>query len=284
VIPYVAATAFFLRFYDIYTEDTEGTPLGMTLDVAAIAVFTSLFELALAWLAPAFALTLSRAFVAAVLGGVFAGGWRLAFRQIEPNDPKFKKLKESYIATWHMKVLFMLASAPISITGMIAVPGEGSRDRFLGAIPPIFLALSYRLQTGHGLLRGPQVERYDTDTLENRTLKKWFRRVWAPDQPSTSLFPGHVLAEIAYFPSLLVLVALAGWRWYSGDPLAAETDWRQLEVNITAIAALGLLWIRIKKINLQLQKALALEIQRRKESKDHERSECEPDRAKQVTQ
>jgi hypothetical protein len=127
------------------------------------------------------------------------------------------------------------------------------------------------LQTGHGLLRGPQVERYDCDTLENRTLKKWFSRVWAPDQPNSSVFPGHILSEIAYFASLLPLVTLACWRWYSGDPLAARTDWRQLEINIGAIAALAVLWIRIKKINLQLQKALAMEIQRRKDSKDNER-------------
>ena len=47
VILYVAATAVFLRLYDIYTEDTEGTPLGMTMDWLATAVFTSLLELIL---------------------------------------------------------------------------------------------------------------------------------------------------------------------------------------------------------------------------------------------
>jgi hypothetical protein len=223
------------------------------------------------WLAPAFALSLKHAFVGAVLGGVLAAGWRFAFRQIEPNDPRFKKLKESNIATWHMNVLFMAAAIPIIITNIIAVPDPShtsNRDQLLGGLPLIFLVLSYRLQTGHGLLRGPRLERYDWDTLENRTLKKWFSRVWAPDQPNSSAFPWHILSEIAYFASLLPLVALACWRWYSGDPPAAKTDWRQLEINVAAIAALAVLWIRIKKINLQLQKALAMEIQRRKESKD----------------
>jgi hypothetical protein len=120
------------------------------------------------------------------------------------------------------------------------------------------------------MLWGPQVERYDVDTLENRTLKKWLSGVWAPDQPSSAIFPGHALAEIAYFASLFPLVVLACWRWYSGDSLAAQTDWQQLEINVVSIAALAVLWIRIKKMNLQLQKALALEINRRKESKDHE--------------
>jgi hypothetical protein len=285
VIPYAAITAFFLRLVDIYTEDTEGTPLGMTIDWVAIAVFASLLELTLAWLAPSFALTLLRALAGAVLGGVLAAAWRLVSRQMEPNDPRFKKLKESNIATWHMNVLFIGAAVPIMFTNIIAVPDPGhNRDQILGILPLFFLMLSYRLQTGGGIWRGPRVERYDIDTLENRTLKKWFKRVWAPDQPGRAEFPVHILAEIAYFASLLPLVVLAWWRWYTGDPLAAQTDWRQLEINIPAIAALAVLWIRIKKVNLQLQKALALEIRRRKESKDHERSECEPDRAKQVIQ
>jgi hypothetical protein len=270
VIPFIVAVVLFLRLVDIYTEDTEGTPAGMTIDSVAIALFTSLLELSVAQLAPSYALSL-RAFAAAVLGGVLAAGWRRAFRQWEPNDARFKKLKESNIATWHMNVLFMAAAIPLIITAMVAVPDpslSSNRDRFLGALPLIFLALSYRLQTGHGLLYGPQVERYDPDTLENRSLKKWLSSVWAPDQPSSALFPGHVLAEIAYFASLLPLIALAAWRWYSRDPLAAQTDWQQLEVNVASIAALALLWIGIKKMNLQLQKALALEIKRRKEAKD----------------
>jgi hypothetical protein len=244
----------------------------MTIDTVAIAVFASLLELILARFAPSYALSL-RAFAAAVLGGLLAAGWRLAFRQWEPNDARFKKLKESNIATWHMNVLFMAAAIPLIITAIIAVPDPSdpsNRDRVLGALPLIFLALSHRLQTGHGLLWGPQVERYDPDTLENRTLKKWLSGVWAPDQPSSAIFPGHVLAEIAYFASLLPLVALAGWRWYSKDPLAAQTDWQQLEINVVAIAALAVLWIRIKKMNLQLQKALALELKRRKELQEHE--------------
>jgi hypothetical protein len=260
---FAGAVTLFLRLYDVYTENTEGTSFGMAIDAVTIAAFAALLEFGLASRGSAFALSPQLICQGAVLGGILTAGWRTAFRHRDPSDPRIRTLKESYIASWHMNVLFIVAAIPIILTNAAAVPDHGNqRDPILAALPLIMMALSYRFQTGHGLFKRPRIEEYEKNE-ETGILKKWLRRVWAPQQPDSSGLPEHVVCEIIYFGALFVALPIAIGRWASGDPSARETDWRQAALNFAAVAGLLVLWIRIKKMNRELHQALRLEIDRR---------------------
>src|SRR5439155_492085 len=71
-----------------------------------------------------------------------------------------------------------------------------------------------------------------------------------------SIFRADLITEGGYFGVLSYLVFVAAWRWLSDDPLSVMTDWLQVGVNLVAIMLLRLLWVRIKKMNEQLAKAI----------------------------
>jgi len=84
-----------------------------------------------------------------------------------------------------------------------------------------------------------------------------------PRRDKVSRFRADLITEGAYFGVLSYLIFVAAWRWISDDPLSVRMDWLQVGVNLVAIVLLGLLWVRIKKMNEQLAKAIEEEIRLR---------------------
>src|SRR5437764_7671645 len=142
-----------------------------------------------------------------------------------------------------------------------------ARSRPPSGRAPVWLMLaSTILRKAHyrSIWERPLLSIVDPDLKE----LSWDRAtLWFRDK--VSIFRADLITEVAYFWVLSYLVFVAAWRWVSDDPLSVMTDWLQVGVNLVAIMLLGLLWVRIKKMNEQLAKAIEEEIRLRELERRH---------------
>ena len=246
-----------LRVRDAYIYSAEGSPGAMAPEAGGIAIFVFLAETALGWIAPSLVLPAERMIQGAVIGAVSLPAWRMIFRKGEPLDKRPRELQESLVAAWHMNLLWAAAGVVLSLTNAAAVPEIiHGRDFLLGGLPVVLLCAAYRLQKDHFTGMHPRAPLSLFRDARQDELLHQSAMLWFPDRRKSSKLPAYVYAEVLYFVVLVLPAGLAAWRWISGDSSAAQVDWRQLAINVGAMAALAALWIRIKRLNRQTARAL----------------------------
>ncbi len=254
-----------LRLRDAYAYPAEGSFREMLLDAAWTGACVIAFQEAARFMAPRLALPILNVYFA-VAGAVMAAAWRMISRRQGPADPRHRELKERRIVVWHANVLFFVAGLTVLLSSQDAVPGSPNRDRLLGALPVWLMLASTVLRKAYyrSIWERPLLSIVDPDLKE----LSWDRAtLWFRDK--VSIFRADLITEVGYFGVLSYLVFVAAWRWVSDDPLSVMTDWLQVGVNLVAIMLLGLLWVRIKKMNEQLAKAIEEEIRLRELERRH---------------
>ena len=71
-----------------------------------------------------------RRFVLLLAGVAAISEWRAIFRRESPRDREVQRLQDRIAAMWHIYVFFLLATIPILLVNVTAVPGSQTRDTF----------------------------------------------------------------------------------------------------------------------------------------------------------
>ena len=260
----LATTLGALLARDAYIHAAKGTVREAVSDAVAGATFLVFVQTFIAIAAPSMAMGGWVLMRGTLIGMAMVSGWRMAFRQKPPSDPRVRRLEDAYDATWRLNVLWMIAGVALIWSNLEAVPaGRGGRDFFLTLLPLVTFSLAYGLRAksdvplGKGL-RPTSLTLAGNPYKDALTLKRSQLFGWEGGAGSRPSWPA-VFVDLS-FALVAVPFLIAIWRWISGDPLAAGVDWMQVGTNLAAFVTLLVLWRAIREINLNTALGLQLEI------------------------
>jgi hypothetical protein len=266
----VALTLALFRFRDAYSYPAAGSPAEIVKDAGLSLLLLASLELVFASMLPSFTLSFGIAIQAAA-GAILAAQSRAIYHREDPPGEIRRHFLKRKIATVHMNLLLFAASAPLSATNAIAVPGGPLRDFLMGSVTPLMMGLAWRLKKEHWTYVVDRQPLRLFGDLELREMERQLALLPVPE--GVGRFGAHFYAEVGFFVGLAAMPLLAVWRWLSSSPLAARTDWLQVGINFVAIALLSALWVQIKKLNYKLAADLRKSIADRKK-KLHDEEEA----------